>query len=211
VDTISFLSTMVKAIVDGKKTVTRRPLKVQPPDDYYYFGVIKNEVWFCSTPIEPVNKDCRGQYFNLECPYGKVGDILFLNEPWIPYKTNEGAGVYFEDSTFLLHSEALELCNGNGNSINSKWRSANTLPKWASRFKLQINNIEVEKLQDITDEGFRNEGIYLDYLGPSTEVLSKDRTRKDLFISFWNLCYRESFPWESNPYVWVLDFELKYL
>jgi len=207
VDTISFLSSMVTAIADGKKTVTRRPLKTQPPDSYYYHGVTGEEVWFYSSPRGQSNV---GDYFTLKSSYGKVGNSLLVNEPWLPYKTTDGAGIYYEDGTLLLHSEALKLCNGNGvGFLPAKWRSPSSLPNWASRFKIEITSIEVERLHTITDDDIRKEGIYLDYLCPQTEILTQKLSRKDLFVQFWDLCYQKSFPWESDPYVWVLNFELK--
>lgn len=207
-DTISFLSPMVKAIVDGRKTVTRRPLKTQPPDNFHHFGMIHNEVWFSSLTREQTNLACAGNYFSLECPYGKVGNILSIKEPWKIHKMNGGSGIYFEDGAFYIHSEVSKLSNGKD---SQKWRSANTLPKWASRFQVKIKGIDVERLHDITDEGTKKEGMFLDYLQPSNLLRIDKLSRKDLFIVFWDLCYRESFPWESNPYVWVLDFELKSL
>lgn len=194
---------MVKAISDEKKTVTRRPLKTQPPEGFHFFGVVQQEAWFSERTREQINKGCVGHYFVLDFPYGKIGDVLSITEPWKVHKNSSGAGVYFEDGGFRMHSKAEEFKESNGS-----WRSANSLPKWASRYRIRITDIGAERLQDISDEEIRKEGIYLDYLEPSIDMVRKELTRKELFILYWNLCYNESFPWDSNPWVWTLNFEL---
>jgi hypothetical protein len=169
---ILFSTDMVKAILEGRKAQTRRVVKPQPKYDYYKFDhldVIGLAVFTDGTVVK--------------CPYGKVGDKLWVRETWYQY------------------ADGRVLYRASDNSQNYfSWRPSIFMPRWASRITLEITGIRVERLQEITYEGCEREGFRLDVMG------NWDRARlwyKDLWDKL-----NPKHNWDSNPFVWVIEFKV---
>lgn len=186
---ILFNTEMVKGLLSGHKTVTRRVMKPQPI--WSSCGMRwnwKNVGWWRDgwNPIETITwKNAVYQ----------PGDILYVRETF--FKTNRGHYYYKADGKH----EALDaMISGSF----FKWRSPATMPKEAARLFLRVTNVRVERLQDITDEdlvrdfGFDQNAI---------EVVG----RYDLAKPFWDSIIkpkdRHFYGWDANPWVWVIEFE----
>jgi hypothetical protein len=207
---ILFSTEMVQAILDGTKTQTRRVIKKQP--DLEKHTHIKRAITLDGKDTE-VFLYCSGNSIKAEsvkCPYGQVGDVLWVRETWClttPFGPEE---YYFGYKT----SSQAEIKASEKYDYYSpdEWKPSIHMPKEACRIFLQITNIRVERLKDISAEDAFREGINYSYdeeegykywhyikkkFGPSP-IHS--------FQTLWESINGEE-SWEANPWVWVIEFE----
>lgn len=197
---ILFSTEMVQAILAGCKTQTRRVVKPQP--DGYPCGI-------CTSSTE--SKDIGAFGFakderitaNIKCHYGQVGDVLWVRETWAPAL---GYFAYKADYT----AETLALPENKG-----LWKPSIHMPFEAARIFLQITDIRVERLQDITEEDAKAEGVwpsdrdmtlaqrYYNYCNPSNP---QGFSFKVGFELFWQSINGKD-SWNANLWVWVIEFE----
>lgn len=205
---ILYSTDMVQAILAGLKTMTRRlkglDLFNENPDEWGYGNKIKTYIdnrrqFFFHN--KKITKSCF-----IKCPYGEIGDILYVRESFVPdYFDNHKPG-YKADWNIT----AAELIN------EPKWKPSIHMPKEAARIWLQIEDIRIERLREITNPDALSEGILRreDNRMIFNEAYFNYRTGKyDLgipissFYSLWNkINGAESF--ESNPYVWAITFKV---
>jgi hypothetical protein len=191
---ILFSGPMVRAILDGWKTQTRRVVKPQPPreaglglavntysePDYY------QALFFRGPTVES-----PGMGEPVRCPYGKPDDRLWVRETFAtrhPYDLEEEHLTYRAD--YLGLSEGI-LSAGWG------WKPSIFMPRWASRITLEVTNVRVERLQDISEEDCQAEGI--------EEVAGSDDFRA-MYKVLWDSINGKKYPWASNPWAWVVEF-----
>ncbi len=191
---ILFSGEMVRAILSGEKTQTRRVVKIK--------SVVKTDMLiFNIDGLGPVN-----------CPYGKIGDRLWVRETWAMID-NYGLDIQEGESVNYIEYRA-----DTGNKYPGEWpedeaRGNDEAPKWKpsihmfrkySRIDLEITNIRVERLQSITVEDIRAEGMkyYVDING---EYETPDPW--DIFSELWDSINKKKHPWKSNPFVWVVEFK----
>lgn len=194
---ILFNSEMVRAIMDGRKTVTRRAIKPQP---------------WCDSP-----RDCgctNWNYGNIDtaCPahcistpnaHYHLGDILWVRETWykdIPrymYRAN-----YNDNEKFYKA----------GKEVVIKWRPSIHMPREAARLFLRVIDVLVERLQDITPEEVEREGI--DWVRNPLlrfDLSTMGSESKRRFAPLWDSTIKPAdlplYGWEANPWVWVIEFE----
>ncbi|EOU2324570.1 hypothetical protein ACNTRZ_004553, partial [Yersinia enterocolitica] len=212
---ILFNSEMVNAILSGRKTQTRRIMKVQPSEHFhpqtihgamdftahwYTPGVIDKDGY-----LQPARKDVFGVADEDEgyaCPLGAVGDQLWVREtfqgPLFDYEQMES---YLEDSAKF---ESPEYCvyKADGNTapefvdaddnLHCKWRPSIHMPRWASRINLLITGVRVERLQSITLGDICKEiGCGLYDFRPATYGFQ-------VWEELWKSIYGEE-SWEANP------------
>ena len=188
---ILFSAPMVRAILDGRKTQTRRVVKPQPSqellDDYAQIrrerGVQKDDAEMLS--------EC------LPCPYGFPGDRLWVRETWAR-DDEDGALMYRADVGCDDDANAWERGRIEGVS-RYRWRPSIHMPRWASRITLEITDVRVERLQDIGEEDAEAEGI------PRSDVSPPDMGR----FAYQQLWESINGPdsWAANPWVWVIGFK----
>lgn len=203
---ILFSTPMVKAILEGRKTVTRRIIKVQPDADSYFEMKLQDGV------LE-IDYNQGDKNPKIECPYGKPGDVLWVRETWskIHY---EGVD---ENPTYIFKAD------WTGDAVKGIWKPSIHMPRAACRLRLEIVSITVERLQDITEEDAIREGIlfyddeiigrrFKDYVSDSRgyghpEVdYATVSTAKESFQSLWtSINGPES--WNANPWVWRVEFK----
>ena len=182
---ILFSAPMVRALLAGTKTQTRRIVKPQP------------------TLTGPLP-------WTAHCPYGIHGDRLWVRETWAAGACADGlspselyAPTWLKDNGGLWY-RADETQHPGLVSPRGRWRPSIHMPKWASRISLEIVSIRVEHLQDISEEDARAEGTQ----EPSVAALigGGDVTEQRVFSRLWaKINGAES--WESNPWVWALTFK----
>ncbi len=193
---ILFSGTMVRAILDGRKMQTRRVIKPQPKH-----GVSRCQYSKTGWAETFEGGACRCAPA-VRCPYGEEGDRLWVRE------------------TFCIPQDELDtptpdICYRADRNRNTKytewpWRPSIHMPRWASRILLRVNEVRVERLQDISmedcwAEGFDPEWYHSNAVNDPENLYHY--TRGD-FRDLWDcLNAKRGFDWEKNPWVWVVTFE----
>jgi hypothetical protein len=198
---IIFSTPMVQAILEGRKTMTRRIIKPQPE-------CINNDL---PKPMEDAIKELQilrkkglntirigtGGFIFPDCPYGQPGDLLWVRETW------KSSGFNAEYSTMVIVYKAGEykVCvmpDEYPLFMQNRWKPSIHMPKAAARIWLKVVNVRVERLQDISNEEARKEG-----------VKEEDSVMGDFrpgFLKIWDKIHGPE-SWNLNPWVWVVEFE----
>lgn len=199
-------SEMVRAILSGQKTQTRRIMKVQPESDQ--FGLLRITD---STKRSDIGKyhwaesnacgtHVRSMLFS--CPFGAVGDRIWVRETFASGLSTKSTLAYR-----ATHKRE-DLEDGFYDTI--KWTPSIHMPRWASRITLEITDVRVERLQDITDVESMREGIqnlttcsHGDFGIPGAVTAQNPRRA---FQLLWESIYGKG-SWQANPWVWVIEFK----
>ena len=186
---ILFNTEMVRAILDGRKTVTRRVVKPQPEMALaYIWGGHKARHWGYSPYDEENYAKYRysSKYWTQPC---NADDILWVRETWAPYSRNLG-----------LMPEIHYRADGD-NLPGVKWRPSIHMPKEAARIWLRVTNVRVEQVRDILK----------DPPGPNNQVVREGCRYTCDFIATWENTIKKAdkglYGWDANPWVWVIAFE----
>ncbi|MDM3055333.1 hypothetical protein OGV95_09445 [Citrobacter sp. Cf236] len=209
-----FNGEMVRAILDGRKTQTRR--------------IISNVGADNCIPLQKRTKTKDGIYTHVMdaniyglCPFGKVGDRLWVRETWsdvnlegapaVAYRADDEVYDLMEDESLLDEDGAFnyqdprvskyqfaawysDLISG----VEGNWRPSIHMPRWASRILLEITDVRVERLNAITESDASAEGI-------------TDTGFGDLLVDgyryLWKSIYGDD-SWQANPWVWVIEFKV---
>lgn len=187
-----FNAEMVRAILDGRKTQTRRPIKWKQTRFTEIGEREDGSKWPWSEDAEHA---CD---FWHPCPFGAVGDRIWVRETWARYNIDQNS-----------HDIAYRATTPEDWPEEGRWRPSIHMPRWASRILLEITNVRVERLNAISQEDAQAEGMDLTgwrptYSDPDSggEVL----TPYDNFAQLWESIYGEE-SWKANPWVWVIEFK----
>ena len=185
-----FNGEMVRAILEGRKTQTRRPVNSSTAD------------------LLDLQKQYPHKKYNIVCPFGQPGDCLWVREtfqgPLVSEELFEEYRAYpekFETPQYCEYAAdggaKPEYCDLDDN-LRHGWRPSIHMPRWASRLLLEITDVRVERLKSISDGDAIREGC------SATDMKSGDCVA-DVFARLWKSIYgKES--WQANPYVWVIEF-----
>ena len=206
---ILFNTEMVLAILDGRKTCTRRLVKPQPDEKHTYpLGYVvhstekKDEGCFGFDTNE-----CGGSIQYVKPPYGYApGDILYVRETWS------------DDRQFTHDSTPGRYFYKASESENFKWKPSIHMPKEAARIWLKVTDVRVERLHEITEDGAKAEGINEEWARSWWHPTYDDpdsggypRYRDTFALDLWNSTIKKSdldrYGWKANPWVWVIEFE----
>jgi hypothetical protein len=207
---IIFSGPMVKAILEGRKTQTRRVIKPQPVDARCTVLTSKgNALFFKGTT--PESPSCEKNLFQLAA-MATTGSQVWVREGWAV------ADIYDDEAPFELaqtkQGMSIWYKAGGGKAYKSstpgRWRSPLFMPRWASRLTLEITDVRVERLHAITEADAIAEGVYTNAealaalgLPPETPVSG---SCVDKYRIVWESINGKKFPWASNPWVWVISF-----
>lgn len=216
---ILFSGAMVRALLDGSKTQTRRAVKLQVQHDDSWVGgwkivhkrVTQALLTFNQLGGKPLGSDAA------ICPYGQPGDRLWVRETWLEDPEDDGTWAYtqyvgckgsplsdiprkFQKPEHCIYREGWD-----GSDL--RWRPSIHMPRWASRILLEIVSVRVERLQDISEKDARAEGVTIEqrhmagyctgqFLPPSI------RAYRDLWESISG-----DGSWDANTWVWVVEFK----
>lgn len=195
---IIFSGPMVQAILEGSKTQTRRVIKQQPPKVFNGYNVYPAK---CENP-EYGRVASEIDMWTFKCPYGKPGDTLWVRETWKYYEKAIGKGASFCIKKFLAYKADEENDNVQKSSewFEGKWHPSIHMPRTAARIFLQVKDIRVERLQDISNEDIRAEGAA--EFGCTTHRLN--------FQLLWDsINAKRGYGWDINPWVYVIEFKRK--
>ena len=231
---ILFNTEMVRAILDGRKTCTRRVIKPQPQSRlcYTYAGSHKGCIGKWTYPNRGAHEFWGEEYKLPENikdeelskqwnpPY-QTDDILYVRETWQCWRAHRYEAT--ADIRFRAGGDdvRLQFANGNTDSIdrldydtfvhkwfshNGEWKPSLFMPKVAARIWLKVTDVRVERLQEITSEQIFREGVEVEY----PHVLNGEEKRY-AFSTLWNNTIKKSdinrYGWDANPWVWVIEFE----
>jgi len=182
---ILFQSEMVQAILERRKTQTRRVVK----------GIALE--WLAPEMFTP---EFVANPENKMCPYGQIGDRLWVRETWKPKYVKGGLSgfqIQYPNVHPWFYAADGETEKGYGG-----WKPSIHMLRAACRILLEITNIRVERLQDISEEDAKAEGVSL----PDTLFASSNLDYRICFKTLWqSINGPES--WEANPWVWAIEFK----
>ena len=221
---ILFNTEMVKAILDCRKTVTRRCVKYK-----YDNTEMKMHTDKYGTRLIEIQRDVEGEthgknpdgstwhkllpYIEKIAPF-KKGDILYVRETWGCYQETWADASYFlyradypEGATTYLYSDGEHVCD------LPKWKPSIHMPKEAARIFLRVKDVRVERLQEMNEVDTAKEGIRTDV--QTHRLDDPDFIENfggiDKFKTLWNSTIKKedinTYGWDANPYVWVIEFE----
>jgi hypothetical protein len=191
---ILFSTPMVQAILEGRKTQTRRIVKPQPKKDLEFFGW-ELHPGYLQVAFGTGNKVDSFHKF----PFGQVGDVLWVRETFrIKHPWGHEAFGYYEYKT---HNNNQEIKAPDSSVFQSrpKWKPSIFMPKDAARIWLRITDIKIEKLHDISRGDSMSEGCPFPNVAKETNPFA-------WFSELWQ-SINGSLSWNSNPFVWVIEFE----
>lgn len=218
---ILFNTEMVRAILDGRKTVTRRLVKFLPGENPNWTGYTKDGLMLYNGRNEPCCKN----------PPYQPGDILYVRETWCKnYYHDYGKYFYRADGEEI----DMPLITGGtikyGKADGLRWRPSIHMPKEAARIWLKVTDVRVERLQDITEEDAFEEGYegicpyehrvrcgdyesmcYVEGDCENPLRLCDKSVPEGFGIEIWNKTIKkpdlDRYGWNANPWVWVVEFE----
>ena len=223
---ILFNGPMVRAILDGKKTQTRRLLKPQPTSPYSQnvdrFELSGDGFWW---PTTRSGKQACFEPVRYRCSYGVPGDSLYVRETWAPVD-HLVWGYELDDSEWLMLRADGAVWNSSthqyaerGDLVDpDRWRASIHMPRWASRLPLEITDVRTERVQDISDADCKAEGVFPEIVAVGAlnegiwEPSYGSPTQSSYygpFIVLWDSIYaKRGFGWSTNPWVFAVTFKV---
>lgn len=176
----------VRAILDGRKTQTRRVIK-----SVAYWETIEMNKDYAVVISKPYELTFRTI---LRCPFGVPGDRLWVRETWA-LAVPAGSSV---------RAERIPHYKADGEML-PRWKPSIHMPRWASRITLEITGVRVERLQEIKPIDTVAEGVYEPKLNYGK---AEGPYAIATFANYWDsINAKRGYPWDSNPWVWVIEFE----
>jgi len=208
-----FSKPMVKAILAGNKTQTRRPIIPQPvgKDGRWRW---KDYEW-AADKKHPINAHTFG---HIEPSLFKPGDVLYVKETWATFTGGEGTSGY-------LYKADPAFDNYEPRDSGWKWRSPTFMPQSAARIFLKVTNVTAERLQDISKDDAMKEGfqstatafggcaVYANKYEKALDIECPDGCNclnsRENFAGLWDSIYakKPEYKWDKNCWVWVIAFE----
>lgn len=220
---ILFSAPMVRAILDGRKTVTRRPVRgFQIPTEDTSIPEGKRHRWSATAQRDPRYGFCVFGATEAECakeleefapsPYGRRGERLWVREAWAadaqvdavaPRDLSQGEPIFYPADGAVRQTGCSMITRGRG-------RPSIHMPRWACRILLEITDVRVERLQDITYEEAVAEGVHRDRAcrmwTASDEGGACHKYPIPAFRDLWARINGAD-SWNANPWVWVVEFK----
>lgn len=196
---ILFSGPMVRAILDGRKTQTRRVIEPQPPR--YLHG---KEPWNITANLWGFRSEHNGVSVchsedTIRCPYGQPRDLLWVREKWCLAAPNT-----WDAPKRINPNRADEAAYyaAEWTRCEPRWRPSIHMPKWAARLWLRVTDVRVEQLRSIPVEDINAEGVMpFDFDDGTADPWGA-------FARLWDsINEKRGFPWSSDPWVWVVEFE----
>lgn len=204
---ILFSAPMVRAILEGRKTVTRREIKtrMRSADTSFELHQQQDGSW---RPMHTFDESCmddQGTEHPILCPYGKPGDRLWVRETCLINDFRDGGVPEAERADCQIIYRADGTPDWEGEEELIRWRPSIHMPRWASRILLEITDVRVERLQDITRADIRAEGLQCPPELASDDVSPNYR---DWYPAAWRELWESTGgDWETNTWVWVVEFK----
>jgi hypothetical protein len=218
---ILFSAPMVRAILDGRKTQTRRVVRGAPDRHSVYQRPGEND-HPCGYEWSWDHVQGGEMGFVARCPFGKAGDSLWVRETFYCDDYRYPSGPRHELLRLMEYRASHECidweagCPCNDERGRSAWRPSIHMPRWASRITLLVTSVRVERLHAITEDDARAEGMvrtdaarvyHATAGGNDPRVPELELTYRGAFAIGWDSINAKRAPWATNPWVWVVSFE----
>ena len=194
---ILFNTEMVRAILDGRKSCTRRLVKTRRKDACGFYVTKKADGTFSGIYEYDENES---MFDNPLMPPYQPGDILYVRETWHKYIKRVGEG----KSCHLVEFYGYKASIANSEDADEPWKPSIHMPKEAARIWIKVTNVRVERLQEMWASDVPKEGIYFNKPTTADKMLMA-------FAKLWNSTIKksdlDSYGWNANPWVWVIEFE----
>lgn len=191
---ILFSAPMVRALLAGTKSQTRRPMKPQPPPHLEGKPIrwLYENLWGAMSVVNEA-ACCRGED-TIRCPYGAPGDRLWVRETFA--QTAAPSVVYRADNRINQPYWSL-----------LKWKPSIYMPRSLSRLTLEVTDVRVQRVQEISEEDARAEGVKPMVAGTDGEGPIK--TYRTGFVYVWNSLHaKDGCGWDANPWAWAITFKV---
>lgn len=215
---ILFSAPMVRAILAGQKTQTRRVVKPQPQYEHRFIG----DGLVLTTRKKDTTTSIHSPLITAHCPYGQPGDRLWVRETFCPIYPQDphyhgGKPIEYDYAATYKHESRLGDLIGE----KKKWKPSIHMPRTASRILLEITAVRIERLQDISAEDACREGVEswiedggevhapppgFDGQYPGTDGTIRVSPARVAFCSMWE-SINGTASWAANPWVWVIEFK----
>ena len=202
---ILFSLPMTRALLEGRKTQTRRIANTfeSPASSTRHFVQLFRD--------RSIETDARAIPY---CPYGQPGDLLWCREPWQSLTEFDG----LQPCDIPNDSDVLYIADREDSLWDARRRHAKFMPRWASRLTLELTEVRIQRLQDISEADAVAEGVepVLDGVGQSCGWLNYEHHEpgtgyyleaRNSFFSLWDSLHGEG-SWDENPFVWALSFRV---
>lgn len=211
---ILFSGEMVRAILDGRKTQTRRVVNPQPPQGWDRHNWYNAPQYGWTNEPEPALN-----WHVVKCRFGMPGDRLWVRETWkYGWTPSCGHGIFYRaDEHFKCfntdgygHAYRTIVAKYGNDFRKEPWRSSIFMPCWASRIKLEVIGVRVERLNEISEEDAIAEGCRGEewYRHPSFGIVTDAGTLpSEEYHELWDSINGKKHPWASNPWVWCVEFK----
>lgn len=218
---ILFTGPMVRAIIEGRKTVTRRVMKYQPHEDASVTVGNYNVTVVDRHGEQQPGPEAFGAWWSdgergCICPHGQPGDRLWVREAWAadaqvdaiaPRDLSQGEPIWYPADFSVRQTGCSMISKGRG-------RPSIHMPRWASRILLEITAVRVERLHDITEDQAEEEGVERPenitnvdvWDGAERELFNAMNQPRARFRRLWS-DINGSESWDANPWVWVVEFK----
>lgn len=184
---ILFNTDMVKAILSGQKTQTRREIKPHP----FAMPECNEETWEFEVYA---GDELSG---SLRCPFGQPGDLLYVRETFRVFDSSAECACYDHCVCSRHNGKPMYFADGFCTKDDYKWNPSIHMPRWASRLTLEITDVRVERLQDIDRGDCMAEGCPFPNMAVNDPI--------GWFSGLWDSIYSN---WDANPWVWVVEFKV---
>ncbi|TLP71321.1 hypothetical protein FEA48_21075 [Pseudomonas nitroreducens] len=218
---ILFSGPMVRAILEGRKTITRRVMKHQPHEDASVTVESYNVTVVDRHGEQQPGPEVFGAWWSdgergCICPHGQPGDRLWVREAWAtdaqvdsiaPRELSQGEPIGYLADSSVRQTGCAMISQGKG-------RPSIHMPRWASRILLEITAVRVERLQDITDAQAEDEGVQRPesitdvdvWDGAERELFNAMNQPRARFRRLWG-DINGPHSWKANPWVWVVELK----
>ena len=216
---ILFSAPMVRAILDGRKTVTRRAVKgFQIPTEDTAIPVGDRQRWSAIGQRDPryglcvfgsTEQECAKELEEYApCPYGRRGDRLWVRETWGLQVRNYGGGTGEHIVYRAANPDAIYCKSAEGQEYPVKWKPSIHMHRHSSRILLEITDVRVERLQDISGDQAEAEGVDAAMCQQFLETSpSRHQCKEAVIHGFAGLWQSTGGDWNANPWVWVVEFK----
>lgn len=231
---ILFNGPMVRAILEGRKTMTRRVVQFPRNRDSFVLEAQRDGSWWPFQSDDGESSYCYdGNEHPYNSPYGKPKDLLWVRESACYNLDSDGdisSVCTYKADAKIDHKYSFKCgCESYENAGHTGWRPSIFMPRWASRLTMEIVSVRVERLQDISEEDCFSEGIprsiycpicngngdeqeegccICEHTGMVKVGGLSDVRAQDLFHTLWDsINIKRGYGWDANPWVWVIEFK----
>lgn len=199
---ILFSGPMVRAILEGRKTQTRRVIAMKHHRDCVWRAFDEwptkepPYAWIeCGNEMSGYDRRTPCPCICEKCPYGKPDDFLWVRESWAVRLDMDDVKIrdLSHSSGIFYWADGPGRCSRTGcNGAAGKKRPSIHMPRWASRLTLRITEVRVQRVRQISDDDISDEGM---------------DEASDFATTWDSINAKRGYPWESNPWVWAISFE----